>query len=293
MTPIRTVLAPTDLSAPARRAVERAARLAAACRARLVLQHVVSSGALDRLRQLFGAAPADLRQRLLDEAREELRDLGAELLDRHGIDAELHLGSGAATAEIASQADALDAELLVLGARGAGRVHDLAIGSITERVLRHTARPLLVVRGSAEQAYRRLLVPVDFSARSLQSVQLARALAPQAELVLLHAYEVPFEGRLRHAGVSEAEMAALRDKARREAEAQMSALVASAGLPEALLQTLVLHGDACVHILDQAQLHGCELIVIGKRGQGALEELLLGSVTRHILAHSHGDVLVL
>lgn len=292
MTPIRTLLAATDLSAPARQAAERAARLAAAGGARLVLQHVVSGGALDRLRQLFGAAPGDLRQRLLDEAREELRDLGAELLARHGVAADVHLGAGAVTAEIASHADALDAELLVLGARGASLVEDLLLGSTTERVLRQTGRPLLVVRRAAERGYRRVLLPVDFSPRSRQAIAMARALAPQAELLLLHAFEVPFEGRLRHAGVSEAEMVGLTADARREAEARMAELIAASGLPLAAVRTLVLHGDASVHILDQQRLHDSELIVIGKRGQGLFDELLLGSVTQHILAQARSDVLV-
>lgn len=290
---LRTLLAPTDLSAPARQAAERAARLADGGGVRLVLQHVVSSGALDTLRQLFGAAPGDLQQRLLDEAREELRGLGAALLERCGVDAELHLGSGAVAAEIASEADALDADLLVLGARGASLVHDLLLGSTTERVLRKTGRPLLVVRRAAAHAYRRVLLPVDFSPRSRQAVAMARALAPQAELLLLHAFEVPFEGRLRHAGVGEAELAALTASARCEAEACMAELVAASGLPTAAVQSLVLHGDASVHILDQQQLHGSELIVIGKRGQGVLEELLLGSVTRHILTQARSDVLVI
>lgn len=290
---LHTLLAPTDLSAPARQAAERAARLAADGGARLVLQHVVSSGALDTLRQLFGAAPGDLQQRLLDEAREELRELGAALHERCGVDAELHLGSGAVAAEIASEADALDADLLVLGARGASLVHDLLLGSTTERVLRKTGRPLLVVRCAAAHAYRRVLLPVDFSARSRQAIAMARALAPQAELLLLHAFEVPFEGRLRHAGVGEVELAALTASARREAEARMAELVAASGLPADAVQPRVLHGDASVHILDQQQLHGSELIVIGKRGQGVLEELLLGSVTRHILTQARSDVLVI
>lgn len=293
MTPIRTLLAASDLSASARQAAERAARLAAVSGARLMLQHVVSAGALDSLRQLFGAAPGDLQQRLLDEAREELHELGAELLARHGVAAEVHLGAGAVTREIASQADALDADLLVLGARGASLVRDLAVGSTTERVLRNTGRPLLAVRREAQRDYRRVLLPVDFSARALKAIGMARQLAPQAELVLLHAFEVPFEGRLRHAGVSEQEIAGLSANARREAEACMAGLVAAAGLPAAAVKTLVLHGDASVQILAQQQLHDSELIVIGKRGQGPFEELLLGSVTKHILAQAGSDVLVI
>lgn len=290
---LRTLLAPCDFSPAARQAAARAARIASRSGARLMLQHVVSGGALDGLRQLFGAAPAELSQRLLDETREELRELAGELLERHGVSAELHLGSGAVSGEIASQADALDADLLVLGARGAGLVHDLLLGSTTERVLGRIARPLLAVRRPAEQDYRRVLLPVDFSPRALRAIQAAQLLAPQAELVLLHAYEVPFEGRLRHAGIGEDELAELRARARRDAEERMAALLASSGLPDAQLQSLLLHGDACVRILDQQGLHDADLIVIGKRGQGAVEELLLGSVTRLVLAQAPCDVLVL
>lgn len=292
MSPIRSVLAATDLSGPARHAVARAAAIAGHSGARLGLQHVVSTGALDALRHLFAGQPVDLQQRLLDKAREELHALAAELCPAHGTSADIHLSAGAVLAEITAHADARDADLLVLGARGASLVRDLMIGSTTERVLRKSVRPLLVVRQTTSDAYRRVLIAVDFSPRSLRAIHLSRALAPRAELVLLHAFEVPFEGRLRAAGVNREELADLYGHARREADARMDALIA-AGLATDALKPLVVQGEASLHILEQARLHDCELIVIGKRGQGLFEELLLGSVTRHVLARAPVDVLVL
>ena len=46
-------------------------------------------------------------------------------------------------------------------------------------------------------------MPVDFSPWSQGAIRLALAVAPQAELILLHADEVAFEGKLRFAGVAE------------------------------------------------------------------------------------------
>lgn len=293
MTRLHTILAATDLSAAARLACERAVRLASACDARLELQHVVNTGALDSLRLLFASQPDDLQQRLLDEAREELRSLLAELHDGLGGSANLHLGIGNVVNEITRQADALDADLLVLGAHGSSLVRDLIVGSTTERVLRRTGRPLLVVRRPAPRGYRQVLIPVDFSARSLKAIEVARRLAPKAALVLLHTFDVPFEGRLRHAGVSEQELAALRASAQREGETRMAELIARAGLPAAALHSLVLYGDPSVQILEHERLQGSELIVIGKRGQNSLEDLLLGSVTKHILSQAQSDVLVI
>lgn len=293
MTRLHTILAATDLSAAARLACERAVRLASTCDAYLELQHVVNTGALDSLRLLFASQPDDLQQRLLDEAREELRSLLAELHDGLGGSANLHLDIGNVVNEITRQADALDADLLVLGAHGSSLVRDLIVGSTTERVLRRTGRPLLVVRRPAPRGYRQVLIPVDFSARSLKAIEVARRLAPKAALVLLHTFEVPFEGRLRHAGVSEQELAALRASAQREGETRMAELIARAGLPAAALHSLVLYGDPSVQILEHERLQGSELIVIGKRGQNSLEDLLLGSVTKQILSQAQSDVLVI
>lgn len=51
-------------------------------------------------------------------------------------------------------------------------------------------------------------------------------------------------------------------------------------------------GDASLCIIEQEQEQDCNLIVIGKHGQNMAKELLLGSVTKHVLAESTGDVLV-
>jgi nucleotide-binding universal stress UspA family protein len=292
MNPIRTVVAPTDLSALARHAVVRASLLAAELGARLSLQHVVNAGALDTLRHLLDADAAGLQDKLLAEVRGEVEALAAEMHRRHGVTPELHLAVGGVLGEIVGHAEAVDADLLVMGARGAGFMRELLIGSTTERVLRKSVRPMLVVKQIAHEPYRRVLVPVDFSARALEALEFARRVAPQAEFVLLHAFEVPFEGKLRYAGVEENALSSLRVNARREAGAQMNELVARAGLDENRVRRIVVHGEATTQILEQEQEQDCDLIVIGKRGHGLLGEMLLGSVTKHVLARSTADVLV-
>ena len=63
-------------------------------------------------------------------------------------------------------------------------------------------------------------------------------------------------------------------------------------LPEAETRLLALHGDAPRVIIEQEQEQDCDLIVVGKRGQHFVEELLLGSTTTHVLTEAQGDVLV-
>ena len=51
-------------------------------------------------------------------------------------------------------------------------------------------------------------------------------------------------------------------------------------------------GDASQRILEHEQESDCDLVVVGKHGQSAAEELLPGSVTKHVLDEGSADVLV-
>ncbi|MNF17923.1 putative universal stress protein [compost metagenome] len=64
----------------------------------------------------------------------------------------------------------------------------------------------------------------------------------------------------------------------------------AAGVADA--RQLVVHGDAAWRIVEQELELDCDLIVVGKQGESALEELLVGSVTKHVLNESQCDVLV-
>ncbi|MHB1402423.1 MAG: universal stress protein [Thiobacillus sp.] len=47
-----------------------------------------------------------------------------------------------------------------------------------------------------------------------------------------------------------------------------------------------------LRIIEHEQTTDADLIVMGKHGQSVMEELLLGSVTKHVLAYSSSDVLI-
>ena len=49
--------------------------------------------------------------------------------------------------------------------------------------------------------------------------------------------------------------------------------------------------DVTQLILDTAEELGCDLIVVGNKGKGAIEKFLLGSVTRRLAHHAHCSVL--
>lgn len=292
MKSLHHILAATDLSAPARHAVDRAFRLAEATGATLDIIHVVSQSALSALGRLLHAQATPVEQHILDEARQKLGQLAADLGQAHGVSTGIHLNVGTVLNAILDQADAMDTGLLVLGARGEDYLSRLLLGTTAERLLRRAKRPILMVRQIPHEAYRRVLVPVDFSPWTLPALKLAREVAPESKLILLHVFELPFETELRIGGIEEADIDRYRAEARREAQNRLHALAADAGLPARDVSYSVQHGDVSRGILAAEQEHDCDLIVMGKHGQGVMEELLLGSVTKHILAEASCDVLI-
>jgi nucleotide-binding universal stress UspA family protein len=291
MNSLTHILAPTDFSGPSRHAVERAARLAREHGAQLHLLHVLHAGALGRLRALLGADTA-VEAELMRDANRQLEALAAACGGEQGPSVQSSLRDGSVLAEVEAQADAIGAELVVLGARGAGFVRRIALGTTAERLLRTTRRPLLVVKQKAHEAYRRVLVPVDFSASSAAAIALARRVAPSALLTLLHAYEVPFESRMHLAGVDTRSIERYRAQARQAAYQSLHQAAAAAGLGTGQWQPRLVMQDPSIAVLEEEQEIDCDLIVIGKHGTGMVEDFLLGSVTKHVLAGSAGDVMV-
>lgn len=289
------ILAATDFSTPAQHAAERAALLARQAGARLELLHVAQHAPMARLKQLIGtgALPADIDQRLLDSAQARLQALAEQLARQHGVQAGAKTVVGELLPALQSEADAHHCGLVVLGGHGENALRHLLLGSTAERLISGTSRPMLVVRQAPQAAYRRVLVPVDLSpTASLRAIHLAHSLAPTATLCLLHAFDLPFEGSLRYAGVSEGEIAQYQLKAHAQAQAALDALAASAGLAPSDALTVVRHGDPSVRIGEQAKALDADLIVMGKHADGVLERLFLGSVTRRVLGITETDVLV-
>lgn len=292
MTNPLSLLVATDLSALSRHAALRAAMLARQAGGTLTLLHVLETPALVALRRLLGKAEADMEQRLAIQAGDTLAELAQQITRQHAVDAPWHLAPGPIVAGITAMARQQSADLLVVGASSAALLRHWLLGATADRLLRATTCPILFVRQTPHEPYRTLLVPVDFSACSALSIARARSMAPQAQLILLHACALPFEGKMRFAGVSDTTVMQYRIDARRKATTQLQSLADQTGLTPEQWTSAVTQGDPGQDILQQQVERDADLIVLGKHGAGMTEELLLGSVTQQVLGQAHCDVLV-
>lgn len=282
------VLAAVDFSDDARRAASRAAMVAAEQGARLGLLHVLSNASASSLRDLL-RPHGGVQAQVQSGVRAMLEDLAADLAARTGVAATARVEQGEVLPAILAAAQ--QAALLVVGAHGWNPLRDLILGSTAERLLGRCRRPVLVVRRPARGPYRRVVAAMDFSPQSLAALAMAMRIAPRADIVLVHAFGIPFEGKLRIAGVDEERLREYRVQARHEALSEMISTVASIGGDRSRLAHAVAHGHPPQLILSKARQLRADLVVIGKRGRSAAGDFLLGSVTRHVLADAKCDVL--
>ena len=273
------IIAATDFSDDAGNALRRAALLAERCGEPLELLHVVSRPSLEAVREWV---PAGTAERLVEDAR--------HLLDRAAADvrAKPRLAVGEVLDEVL--AACAGASLLVVGAHGLNPLRDAILGTTADRLAGRCPVPMLVVRSAPGGHYRNVLLALDLLPGSAGLVEAARRIAPDALLAAAHAYDVPFDGALQRAGVEVPAIERHRGEAAAKARAGIEALAAQAGATG--LSPRVQRAHPARHILDSQRALGADLIVIGKRRRTPVESVLLGSVTRHVLADAEADVLV-
>jgi nucleotide-binding universal stress UspA family protein len=159
---VKTILVPIDYSAATQHVIDFVRELARPLHAEVHLVHVkettapAAGGAMGY--GVFGvpdmvslsSGPATslesmARTAYAGETRGyELTDWQKELADS-GLKATLREPNGPVVEEILREADARNADLIVMGTHGHGAMYNLLVGSVTEGVLKHSVRPVLLV----------------------------------------------------------------------------------------------------------------------------------------------------
>jgi nucleotide-binding universal stress UspA family protein len=142
--------------------------------------------------------------------------------------------------------------------------------------------------------FKRILVPLDGSARAEQALPVAAKLAKASEgsLVLLRVVSQPVDywgvlsqDPLTMEQVIEADLAG--------ADSYMAGVVASADLAGITVKTEVTFGVPASHILATAESQRIDLIVMCSHGRTGFKRWALGSVAHEVVHHSPVPVLVL
>lgn len=134
-----------------------------------------------------------------------------------------------------------------------------------------------------------VVIPVDGSDNALRAarfgVRLARAVGSPCRL--LHVFRIGGDEVMGLASLSKEQIEeATRSSARRIFDRVLGEIRNDAPPPA----ELILHGDPAEEIIGYLESHPESLVVMGRRGKGRLEALMVGSVADKVLRHSRGPI---
>ena len=137
-----------------------------------------------------------------------------------------------------------------------------------------------------------ILWPTDFSKEAKDSLLYARAFAKafSADIVALHALPDFSLGLFDAAYPMYQEILHRTEALKKRARSRLERIGENNG--PAFKKVLVSEGSAYHRIIEAAQAEKADLIVMGKKGQSALDKILIGSVTSQVLRHAPVPVLV-
>ena len=236
----------------------------------------------------------ELRQRIAAERASHIDD-AVRALRRPGIDVVGRIRVGRAPSTIVETANELDADLIILGARGHGALEQALLGSVSAEVVDQARCGVLIARrGTAA----RLLIGTDGSVAAMSAVALVArsglfqgAVARVVSATDVHPYwwlgAVPADAALAAETVT-----TIGEVAREHAEDVMTAAADMLGASGFDVSVSVREGPAAEAIVADAERWQADLIVVGTRGHGLLKRMLLGSTARSVMHHATASVLV-
>ena len=308
----RTLIVPVDGSDHAVEAAKYASRLAVALDLPVVLVHAFPASVTDVFRKLGAGAEGITLGRLSSRGFESIRKESADTAFgrtrehiEQGVKVEERLLAGDAAEAIPRFVNEYERPHVVMGRRGLGVFREALLGSISERVVHEVTAPVTVVsQGQTESAQTGpLVVPVDgseFAAAALRHAgHLATAL--RFEIHLLHASpatagEIPALGRVVDTATAWPDAEALAEFGRQSGDnafARARDALADAGGQDLSIIDIRRTGHPAQAVNDYVRELGRGEIVIGRRGMGHIQTLLLGSVSHLVLRGAAAPVTVI
>ena len=297
MIAIRSILCPTDFSHFSSFAMGHAVALA-----RWYGAEVTALSVIPWTPQFVGREGPDVSPIAPPQDRDDLAEALRDFLkpaDDAGLETRSALREGVPAREIVAQAREMGADLVVIGTRGREGLERLVLGSVAEKVARTAPCPVLSVSCITEEPpsegqvpFKRILCPIDFSEPSIGALRFALGLAQEsdARLILLHVLEWLEDDTVGHPQLDLPTFAGyLEERARERLRAALPREARDWCEP----QELVIRGKAYKRILEVEREHRADLIVMGLQGRGALDLLVAGSTTYHVMRQASCPVLTL
>lgn len=137
------ILVPVDGSKFSLHAVKLATRLAVKCGSSIFLLHVLDATVVEQLERISHQSHESVRSEMEESAKGFLRDMSSEVDQQH-IEVEIGMREGIPHDVILTEAEAWNADLIIMGKLGKRGVGRILLGSVAERVIEFTKLPVML-----------------------------------------------------------------------------------------------------------------------------------------------------
>lgn len=291
----RNIFCATDFSEFADVVLAYGVAMAKRFEANLYVCHVVDLPTVSA----YGEAvfdPIEYQQRFMDTSRQEID----RLLGDADVMYQPLITIGNTTDEIARLANEYIADLVITATHGRSGIKRFFLGSVTERLMRTLPCPLLVLRGSEEVTepsaprqfpFKKIVVGCDFSADSELAMDYSLSMAQEfeSELHLVHVVEP--SGYKDLFKLPEESGERFKQELYDMIKERLNSLVPEDARAWIRPQISLLVGKPYAEIIRYAEMNDIDLIALGIRGHGMVEELLVGSTTDRVIRQAPCPVL--
>jgi nucleotide-binding universal stress UspA family protein len=296
---IEHILCPVDFSEFSRHAFDRAVAVARSFGADITVLHVLPRPSAVPALPYGPEGPGPFGFEVVDRDR-ALTELSRFLATGHPIGVPVHYVTAESPSihqEILLQTCRLSADLVVMGTHGRSGFNHWFLGSAAEKTLRSSKVPVLVAPPHLPDAvpasrdpFRSVICAIDFSEDSARALAYAASLARRAggQLAVLHAVEPMPVGYDPVVGGG-FDIVGYEQALAKSAGAQLQKFVQR--IAHCDKETIVTVGRAHREILRTAAERQADLIVLGVHGRNALDRLVFGSTTEHVVRRATCPVL--
>jgi nucleotide-binding universal stress UspA family protein len=184
---------------------------------------------------------------------------------------------------------ARNGSMLVVGSKGHGLVAEMLRGSVSQSAARHAAVPVVVVRAPQNPNSGRIVVGSDGSEASARALEFACEMARLTgdKVVALRAWHPTEAAPERHGYLPPPSVDSM-DAA--ESAVGQTVDQARGAHPEVAIESEVYAGPPEQGLIDASG--NASLVVVGSQGRSAVDEVLMGSVSKAVLHKAHSPVAV-
>jgi nucleotide-binding universal stress UspA family protein len=142
------ILYPTDFSDASKKALDYIKQLKGAGTKEVVVLHVIDEREIEHIAHLpeLNVSIEELETRREQYAKEEMEAIGAEL-KKAGFEVKTRIDKGIPFRDILkAEEQEKDVSVVVLGSHGKSCIAEMLLGSVSEKVVRKSNKPVLIVR---------------------------------------------------------------------------------------------------------------------------------------------------